>query len=66
MAAGIGMQVAAGRFPAEAALPFHALGVLGVALGLGFAISAIISFVISQRLGLIETPARPAEPPPTR
>jgi hypothetical protein len=28
--------------------------VLAIALGLGFVISAIISFVISQRLGLIE------------
>ena len=29
-------------------------GELGIALGLGFAVSAIISFVISRRLGLID------------
>jgi hypothetical protein len=34
--------------------PLGAMGVLGIALGLGFLISAIISFVISHRLGLIE------------
>ena len=61
MAVGIGLQVVASRSPEEVSLPFHALGVIGVALGLGFVISAIISFVISQRLGLIESPA-----PPTR
>jgi uncharacterized membrane protein len=38
----------------EVSQPFHVLGVLGIALGLGFVISAIISFMISYRLGLIE------------
>jgi hypothetical protein len=62
MAAGVGLQVVAGRFTDDAAQPFHAFGVLGVALGLGFVVSAIISFVISQRLGLIEPPVRSARP----
>jgi len=63
MAAGVGLMVVSGRVvDAEAAQPLNALGVLGIALGLGFLISAIISFVISRRLGLIE-PARRAEPP---
>jgi hypothetical protein len=53
MAGGIGLQVVSGRV-AEASQPLHALGVLGIALGLGFVVSAIISFVISNRLGLIE------------
>ena len=37
----------------------------GIALGLGFVISAIISYMISERLGLIEraTPAARAERP---
>jgi hypothetical protein len=59
MAGGIGLQVVSGRVADGASQPLHALGVLGIALGLGFVISAIISFVISQRLGLIE-PASPA------
>lgn len=58
IAVGFGLNVAASRFPQEVSQPFHAFGVLGVALGVGFVISAIISYVISQRLGLIE-PAAP-------
>ena len=55
-AAGIGLMFVSGHVSGLAAQPFHAMGILGIALGLGFAISAIISFVISQRLGLIERP----------
>ncbi|PYT10391.1 MAG: hypothetical protein DMF60_00240 [Acidobacteria bacterium] len=55
-AGGIGLQVVSQRVADEASRPLHALGVLGIALGLGFVISAIISFLISQRLGLIELP----------
>jgi hypothetical protein len=57
MAGGIGLQVVSARVADDASQPLHALGVLGIALGLGFLVSAIISFVISQRLGLIELPA---------
>jgi len=59
VAGGIGLQVVSGRVADAASQPLHGLGVLGIALGLGFVISAIISFVISRRLGLIE-PASPA------
>ena len=54
MAGGFGLDVVSGRVGEDAAQPLHALGVLGIALGLGFVASAIISFVISHRLGLIE------------
>ncbi len=54
IAAGIGLQVVSGRVADSASQPLHALGVLGIALGLGFLISAIVSFLISYRLGLIE------------
>lgn len=57
VAAGIGFEVVSGRVTDDASQPLHVLGVLGIALGLGFVISAIISFVISQRLGLIERPS---------
>ena len=57
IAAGIGLWVVSGRVGDDAAQPLHALGVIGIALGIGFVVSAIISFVISHRLGLIE--ARP-------
>ncbi len=52
--AGVGLQFVSGRVGNEAAQPLNALGVLALSLGAGFVISAIISYVISQRLGLIE------------
>lgn len=54
-AAGAGLQIAAGRVASEAAQPLYVLGILGIALGAGFAISAAVSFAISFRLGLIES-----------
>jgi hypothetical protein len=57
MAGGIGLQAVSGRLADDSAQALHVLGVLGIALGTGFVISAIISFVISQRLGLIESPS---------
>jgi len=62
VALGIGLQVVRRGVTDEAAQPMHALGVLAIALGLGFLISAIISYVISQRLGLIEVPQQSARP----
>jgi hypothetical protein len=65
LAGGIGFLFVSGRVADEASQPLHVLGVLGIALGLGFVVSAIISFVISHRLGLIELapPASRVEPP---
>jgi len=60
LAGGFGLQSVSGRLPNEAAQPLHALGVLGVALGVGLVISAIISFVLSRRLGLLERSPGPA------
>jgi hypothetical protein len=57
VAAGIGLWVVSRQVGDDAAQPLHALGVIGIALGIGFAASAIISFLISRRLGLIEAPA---------
>jgi hypothetical protein len=59
-ALGIGLQVVSRRAGNDASQPLHALGVLALAVGFGFVISAIISFVISHRLGLIER--RPEAP----
>jgi hypothetical protein len=64
MAGGIGLQVVSSRVADDASQPLHVLGVLGIALGLGFVISAIISFVISQRLGLIDRPLSAPRPEP--
>ncbi|HLK63157.1 MAG TPA: hypothetical protein VKU19_06935 [Bryobacteraceae bacterium] len=56
VAGGVGLEVVSSRFSDDSSQPLHALGVLGIALGLGFVISAIVSYMISHRLGLIETP----------
>lgn len=58
VAAGIGLWIVSGRVGGDASQPLQALGVISIALGIGFAVSAIISFIISRRLGLIE--ARPS------
>jgi hypothetical protein len=55
IAGGIGLYFVSGRVPDTVAPSLNGLGILGVALGVGFVISAIISYMISQRLGLIET-----------
>jgi hypothetical protein len=67
LAGGIGMQFVSARVADDAAEPLRALGVIAIAVGLGFVISAIISFIISRRLGLIEaaSPAPRVELPNT-
>ena len=60
LSGGIGLHVVGERVRDEAAQPLHALGILAIALGIGFVFSAIISYVISHRLGLIDqAPAAP-------
>jgi hypothetical protein len=61
VAAGVGLLVVSGWIAGEASQPFQVLGALGIALGIGLVISAIIAFAISHRLGLIERPS--AAPP---
>jgi hypothetical protein len=64
-AAGTGLELVSGRFTEDAAQPMQVLGALGIALGIGFILSALISFWISHKLGLIEPPSRTLrqEPP---
>jgi hypothetical protein len=58
-ALGLGMRYVSGRFAdTDASQPLYALGVLGVALGLGFLLSTGVAYVLSQRLGLIDRAAR--------
>jgi hypothetical protein len=56
-AAGTGIELVSGRFTEDAAQPMQVLGALGIALGIGFILSALISFWISHKLGLIEPPS---------
>jgi len=61
LAGGVGLQIVSRQTTEyDASAPLHALGILGVALGVGLVVSAVISFLISRHLGLV---GRPAEPP---
>lgn len=57
IAAGIGLEIVSRQSTDLAQPPLHGLGVLAMALGAGFIVSAIISFMISRHLGLIESRA---------
>ena len=61
LAAGIGLQVAGAQVVDDAAQSLHVLGILGVALGVGFVASALVSYAISQRMGLLEIPVARTE-----
>jgi hypothetical protein len=57
IAGGVGMDLVSRQVvPEDAAQPLQALAVLAIALGLGFLISAALSFFLSRKLGLIEVP----------
>jgi hypothetical protein len=58
LAGGVGLEIIGTR--STEAEPLVAMGILAIALGLGFVASAAISFVLSRRLGLIEPGASPA------
>jgi hypothetical protein len=53
---GAGMEFASARVvDAEAASVFDTLGILVIAAGVGFVASGLLSYVLSQRLGLLES-----------
>ncbi|PYR77760.1 MAG: hypothetical protein DMF86_08075 [Acidobacteria bacterium] len=54
---GIGLEIISARSGEEFAPPLAGFGVLAMALGVGFVLSAIIAYILSRRLGLIEPPA---------
>ena len=56
-AGAIGMLVVSGRLEKEAAEGFFALGVIGLCIGGGFIVSAVVSLALSRRLGLWQDPA---------
>ena len=51
--AGIGVEVVAARAIDDVGQPLSAIGVVVIALGIGFFISAILAYTLSRRLGLI-------------
>lgn len=52
MAAGGGLEYVAGTIDKDIAGPMSAMGVLGIAIGTGFVLSAFVSFFLSWKLGL--------------
>jgi hypothetical protein len=60
-AGGGGVLFVSGHVDPEVAQPLFAIGVLALSLGIGFVLSAIVSFVLSKRLGLLERPSLPGQ-----
>lgn len=61
---GLGFQYASGSAMPEVAQGLWLIGVLGVAFGVGFLISGVLSYIISKRMGLLE-PVSATEPSPS-
>jgi hypothetical protein len=56
-AGGAGLLFVSFRVIPQVAEPLFAIGVLAVALGIGFVLSAVVSFLLSKRLGLFDRPS---------
>ncbi len=56
---GIGLLYVSTRFTEDASQFFMVVGVITIALGVGFMMSAVAAYVLSRRLGLVES-AQPA------
>jgi len=53
--AGVGLWIAKNNVISEVAQPLVVLGILGMAVGLGFVLSSLVSYVLSRQLGLLES-----------
>jgi hypothetical protein len=51
--AGLGLELVAARAIEDISQPLSAVGVVVIALGIGFCVSAFMAYVLSKRLGLI-------------
>lgn len=60
-AGGLGLLFVTGRVIEEVAQVLFAIGVLALAVGAGFVVSAGASFLLSRRLGLFDPPVPPHE-----
>jgi hypothetical protein len=59
-AGSIGLLYISGREIEEIGRPLFAMGSVGLALGAGFVVSALVSYVLSRRLGLVADRPAPA------
>jgi hypothetical protein len=58
-AAGIGLKLVSWNVEKEVASALGALGVLSIALGAGFVVSAALSYMLSKRMGIWQPPVLP-------
>ena len=58
---GLGMLIVSTRVPEDATDFFMGMGVLAVALGAGFIVSAGVAYLLSRKLGLFETRTAPLD-----
>jgi hypothetical protein len=56
---GVGFLYASGKVIPEVAPGLVTIGILAIAFGVGFFVSAILAYGLSERLGLLTTPGRP-------
>ena len=59
---GIGIEVVAARAIEEVSHPLSAIGVIVIALGIGFGLSAALAYFMSRRLGLLGPESATMEP----
>jgi len=58
---GLGLQMVSYRLSLEEiAQPLYVVGALALALGVGFVLSAFVSYLLSRRLGLFDKPSLPS------
>ena len=63
-AAGVGLKLVSWNVvDKDVAQSLSALGVLGLAIGMGFIVAAAASFLLSRRLGLLQLPKPETEAP---
>ena len=62
--AGLALQYVSGRVDPDVAQPLFAIGVVAFAVGVGFILSAAVSYGLSHRLGLFDAPAPTVLVPP--
>src|SRR2546427_356867 len=54
--AGVGLFIAKSIVIEEVAQVLHVISVLAMAVGVGFVVSALVAYALSQRLGLLDSP----------
>jgi len=53
-AAGFGLQIVSRNVEKTVSQPLFAMGILALSIGVGFVVSAIVAYILSRKLGLLE------------